>query len=440
MRGNLPVLYKKPGGIFFFLLMLLMVSFLAITQETEADDPFIDVLPDEFASDPLSGELPSEEKPLALPRWFRSNAGGMTLEEIPSRLAALRNEYALVIDHISTAELPELLLPYYHDDYSIEIRVLYKRGKESRRQWLFHDAAGTTRLAAVFNQAPDEIESEPDVELDAILAEVSPDTDGPDEAGEEIAEEIAVEEITRISRGFIELYNEDGYLSEEYVFAEDGGQTVNIFFYRSSILVTVEGWQKMPGAESQKIHTDHYRYNRSAALRSVERIYHAEIAAAPVRIAFPYRVLDAARDDSFMYEQLPPEFEFFGDTYAAEGYRMVFTTGERGRILTQTLLDSEDNPVWIIQNTWSGDRIIAILKTEGNDEWLIEFEFDGKGNRILERNLRNGVLERLVRAEGSREIEELYMDGVAILRAIWENGRKISEERIRNRQSPGNRG
>jgi hypothetical protein len=33
--------------------------------------------------------------------------------------------------------------------------------------------------------------------------------------------------------------------------------------------------------------------------------------------------------------------------------------------------------------------------------------------------------------EGTREIEELYMDGVVVLQAVWEDGRKISETRMR---------
>jgi hypothetical protein len=115
-----------------------------------------------------------------------------------------------------------------------------------------------------------------------------------------------------------------------------------------------------------------------------------------------------------------------------EGYRLVFTTDDRGRLLTQTLLDSADKEVWVIKNIWSGERIIALVKTEGEDQLLTEYEYDSSGKRILERNSRNGVLERLVRADGEgRELEELYMDGAVILTAVWENGRKISEQRAR---------
>jgi hypothetical protein len=40
----------------------------------------------------------------------------------------------------------------------------------------------------------------------------------------------------------------------------------------------------------------------------------------------------------------------------------------------------------------------------------------------------------VIRTSGDREIEELYMDDRVILRAVWEKGRKISEERVRGEQ------
>jgi len=51
---------------------------------------------------------------------------------------------------------------------------------------------------------------------------------------------------------------------------------------------------------------------------------------------------------------------------------------------------------------------------------------------ISEKNLKNGVLERVVLIDGETEIEELYMNNAVVLRAVWEDGRKISETRVRN--------
>jgi hypothetical protein len=62
-----------------------------------------------------------------------------------------------------------------------------------------------------------------------------------------------------------------------------------------------------------------------------------------------------------------------------------------------------------------------------------EYEYDSNSNVILERNFRNGVLERVVRTEGNREIEELYLNNFIVLRAVYEDGRKISETRVSER-------
>jgi YD repeat-containing protein len=96
------------------------------------------------------------------------------------------------------------------------------------------------------------------------------------------------------------------------------------------------------------------------------------------------------------------------------------------------MIDDEDNVIWIIENIWVGDRIVRILKTEGSDEWLTEYEYDGAGNRVVQRDIHNGVLERLIHSEGEKETEELYLNGIVVLRAYWENGRKIHEERVRH--------
>jgi hypothetical protein len=221
------------------------------------------------------------------------------------------------------------------------------------------------------------------------------------------------------------------------MFSEDGTETVVAYTYRGGLLIRAEGRRNKTGepAESAvKTFTDEYRYNRSSSLRLVERLYHEEAEALPVRLTFPNRVLDLAEEAGFSNERLVWNTDFFGDYEVKPGYRMVFTTDERGRMLTQTLLDTGDETVWIIQNTWAGNRLASALKTEGEDRRLIEYEYDSGGERIIERNLHNGVLERLVRAEGGgRDVEELYMNDAVILRAIWEDGRKISEERIRQR-------
>jgi hypothetical protein len=124
---------------------------------------------------------------------------------------------------------------------------------------------------------------------------------------------------------------------------------------------------------------------------------------------------------------------FFGEVFVYENERIVYTTDERSRIISQTLYDSENKIVWVINNTWLNDRIVSTLKKEGGTEYLAEFVYDSGGGRILEKNYKNGILERVVRTEGKTDIEELYINNMVVLRAVWEDGRKISETRVGSR-------
>ena len=346
--------------------------------------------------------------------WFRSNASGMILERSPSRSEALLNPYALFVYRTGPQDLPDLIRPFFNANFLIEVRVLYKDGEEFRRQWIFR-SAGRNRLVAVFA-------SEPEPEACEL-----------DENGSALAETVIH------PNGSIEIYNANGFLTEEHLFHSDGSITKRFFYYAGGVLIRAETWRQTlceEGPVMAKLYTDHFRYNRSRFLRSVERVFHEEqrieIGDGTIRVAFPRHIEDiVAVNAAFIEEaaltQIP---EFFGNITASEGYSAVFSTDERSRVLSQTMVDDDGNIVFTIYNTWVGDRITSMRKLEGGYEFLTEFEFDADGNRIVERNLRNGVLERVVRTQGNREIEEIYLNNVLVLEAIWEYGRKISEVRV----------
>jgi hypothetical protein len=118
---------------------------------------------------------------------------------------------------------------------------------------------------------------------------------------------------------------------------------------------------------------------------------------------------------------------------AGSGEEIVVAVDERGRILTETRRDAEGAVVSETRQTWNGDRLASVVWKSGATERRTEFEYNQNNDRISERNYNNGVLERTVRqdsAEPNREIEELYLNGVPMLRAVWENGVKVSEERL----------
>jgi antitoxin component YwqK of YwqJK toxin-antitoxin module len=92
--------------------------------------------------------------------------------------------------------------------------------------------------------------------------------------------------------------------------------------------------------------------------------------------------------------------------------------------------DGDGAVIGELRNTWSGDRLMSVLWKSETDERLIEYEYDSGNNRIAERNYKQGVLERSVVSKDGKETEEIFMNGKLILRVLWENGRKLSEERV----------
>ena len=472
---------KKFWPIGLVVIFLLFAGILAITQEAEEEYALDDLVLDDmftgFFDEYMEGvELPPAWEPPGPPRWFRSNAGGMTLQEIPSRLAALRNKYALAIDYVPPDEIEPRLLPYYQIEYIVEIRILFEQGVEVRRQWLFRDEAGAARLNAVFKPpaveqlveqlaeqpvepAVERLEEQSDETELVSLTLIDNDSDNideiaemePEELGEiagEIAPEISAEtppgvepppvaaanQEAPVSTGFIEIFNEKSQIIEEHQFFDDDSETLIIYSYNAAILVKAETYQKRESEEYRSAYVDYYRYNRSYSLRYVERQFLDAAASQPIRLTFPGRVLDAAANDNFMSDKLAVASDFLGAFTAGEGYRVIYHTDSKGRILTQTLLNDKDEEVWVIVNTWSGDRIIAMRKVEGEgEEKVTEYEYDDAGDRVVQRDIHNGVLERLVRTKGANETEELYLDGILVLKAYWVDGRKVNEERVRRR-------
>ncbi|MDR0602048.1 MAG: hypothetical protein LBG42_06660 [Treponema sp.] len=342
-------------------------------------------------------------------RWYRSNAAGMRLEEIPSRFAALRNEYALSRASGSPGELPAEVISCLAElpvrtgqafSPVIEIQTLYQKGIEIRRQWTVQ-SGGVTRIAAAFALGGEQAEAE--------TAASGGDASGTPE-------------------GFVEMFDGRGLVFREYQFTP-GKETVVVYSYNGDTPVRAETSEK-EGGTLKPLYTDTYRYRRSGSLRQAERVYHAsgERTRLSFRGGFP------GADDDFIGPQ-GSGYDMPDAVYLKEDYRVVYSTDERGRVLSESFYDEKDELFGVLSNTWSGDRLTSVSwKTAaGDEERLSEFEYDAEGDRIAERNYRRGVLERAVTRSGERDIEELYMNGNVILRAVWEDGRKISEERIQER-------
>ena len=340
------------------------------------------------------------------PRWYRSNASGMALEFVPSRLAAMRNEFCLSLEIIPDGDvqriLPGLLLPHYDTSYRVELRILYEKGEEIRRQWIFRDQRNTGRLVASGN-------------------------DG---------------------LGFIEIRDIEGFIVREFRFEDDGSQWEYRFSYQEKTLLRAEAWFKAPplaagdGEDSDDLQepvfvlvsTDSYRYTRSGFLRAIERFLHE--GAQLSRHHFPRPGPNFASVEGFQVQGIAYSSDFLLDIYIPDAATISYTLDSRGRVLTETWKDDDGEVLGEYRNTWSGDRLHSILWESKDEQRLVEYEYDGDGNRTVERNFRQGILERVVTGRDGREMEEIYMNGRLMLRAFWENGIKISEERIPGQEQP----
>jgi hypothetical protein len=279
--------------------------------------------------------------------------------------------------------------------------------------------------------------------------------------GDEDAEaEDAAEEAAPL--GFIEVYGENGLIAEDRQLLE-GGEELAVYYHYSPVphrnaadpedlelLISADTRRKFfhgeGSEESEDVCTDYYRYTRNLSLRAIERVYRAEASqaasqaaaqAAPAsqaaRIRFPRRSLDSTLEEQFVSPVLAYGTQFLEDIQADVSSRIVYATGERGRILGETRYDQEENVIGELRNEWSGDRISRVIWKAGDDERITEYTYNADEDRIREQNYHNGTLERVVHINGDLEEEELYMNGELILRAYWEGGRKIREERVRRR-------
>ena len=367
--------------------------------------------------------------------WYVSNAGGLALEPAFSRYA-IRGKHALSVGTAEQGDIPEQLQQYYDPSFRIELRCLYEEGVLTRRQWTFRDESETARVTAVFEDN---------------------------------------------NSGFIELYNADKLIAESRQTAADGSAYITYYYYNRSFLVraetrlftprteedapaaeqtqadspvltpppAAEGIEAvpvphapgLPAAEpivteagiEEPVWTDFYRYTRANALRSVERQY----LRAPVEgqetalLRFHKLVLGVVEEDKFIQPASVFSSEFFTDVVINSGDRILYNTDSRGRVLSEVRRDENDKIIGEVINTWSGERLVSVAWKSEDEERLIEYGYDVAGDRIVERNIRNGVLERTVRYEGGQEIEELYLNGEVALRAVWVEGRKVSEEPVR---------
>lgn len=313
--------------------------------------------------------------------WYSSNAAGIAIGTALSEEAAKQNRYSLSIQRMGASSLPPEMQNYYSDQYSIELHTLFENGSEYKRSWQCLDRQQTLRLVGA----------------------VSDTKDG--------------------SIDSIEVYDESGMLITELYFMQGDERRIS-YYYSRHVLIRVE-----TSLNDMPISTDYYRYSRSSSLRYIERLYHNDLDHAS-RLSFIYKggVLDYRFDSSVN----TINSTFLSDVLISglSGGRSLFTNDEQKRIIKEEIYDADGNIRGVLENVWDGNRIKTVFFHAQDDERRTDYEYDEDGNREAELNYRNGVLERTMRRDPNNaglEIEELYYKGDVVLRAIWEQGRKISE-------------
>ncbi|GMO52535.1 MAG: hypothetical protein Ta2G_10530 [Termitinemataceae bacterium] len=181
--------------------------------------------------------------------------------------------------------------------------------------------------------------------------------------------------------------------------------------------------------------TDTYKYTRTASLRSIERVFHVkendpETKNIRQTIRFPRLVPKELQEDETNVSTITADSSFLSDIFRNVPAKSVYKTDAKRRVITETRMDGEGGIIGEINNLWNNDRLSVVTWRGKDEERTVEYRYNKAGDRIGEVNYRNGVLERTVELiEGGKELEKLYINNQVILSAIWENGRKLSEER-----------
>ncbi|MDR2900390.1 MAG: hypothetical protein LBV20_02565 [Treponema sp.] len=321
--------------------------------------------------------------------WYISNSAGMILEKTFSR-AALREPYALNIEVYPQNQIPAEVAAYIDTSirvpelFSAELHTLYENSEVKNRRWILRYAKGNTWIVISVNDAG--------------------------------TEELAI-------TGFAEYYNESGLLAQEDTFL---GTDVlsNRYTYRDEVLQKSEAWQN----SETHLWSDEYHYARSGSLRSIERTFYSAETEDRIRLS-NFAALSLDIQNASIINSLPTiSSDFISDIINVTNKNIERMTDDQGRIISEIHKDEEGNIIGELMNVWSAERLASMSWNAENDARRIEYEYDSNNERIIERNYRNNILERLVRTEEDREVEELYLQGRLSLRAVWKDGQKISEE------------
>jgi hypothetical protein len=423
--------------------------------------------------------------------WYTANGSGMLLEKV-DRVRALRFAYAVSVQNLKPENAPKGLRRFYTTPWRIECRVLYEKARRVRTQWIFKDTGGTTYLIAVISNdgsgfiewhdgngyVVEEQRLAADgsgffisytyretylLKADVYLIEAAVPSGGAQTGAADGAAQNAPKQTAPSNAPASGAANNGAQTALSDASADDAADgTAQTGAVQDALsdappddaeppppqiseaerVRNPEGPMAFPenfiaasGRERGRAWTDNYRYTRDLSLRAIERVYYDPKAAEKAqRVLFPRFVLGSSVDKDFVRPGASLASEFLKDVYDETPASITYLTDDKRRILSETRKDETGEIIGEISYEWDNNRVTSIVWKSKDDERKIEFLYNGKGERISEKDYRNSALERMVTVNGDTEIEELYLENNVALRAVWKDGKKISEERILNRR------
>jgi hypothetical protein len=412
---------------------------------------------------------------------------------------ALHSEYAVQVQDLVPSDVPREISKYYSSPWKIECRILYKNARRTRTQWVFRDTGKITLFVASigedgagflewYNENGTVIEEQRlnadgsglfisytysdmfllKAEAHAVEAVIKPQPKEPvaetetlpaaaptspplpvdvlPADGEEAPAGIDAPVSESESEGEREIELELSFDDIKPPAPVDKTPEEPPVTPQALLVRNPQGAAAIPdfyvavtGREAGPLWTDNYRYTRTNMIRAIERNYTAPAGTRGAeRISFPRFVLNSRNDKEFIAPGNSLSSNFLLDTFAGADRgttQAIYTLDSRQRILSEVRRDEEGNVIGELTNIWKNDRIEQVTWQGKDDERIIRFSYNKGGDRIGEKDYRNGILERTVEGTGGDEVETLYLNDKPLLRAIWKDGKKISEERISNMQT-----
>jgi hypothetical protein len=398
--------------------------------------------------------------------WYISNSAGMALERAMP-LRALREKNALAVHELKPEDVPREIRKYYSEPWRITCSILYEDGKRIKTQWVFRDQAQMALfVAAIGDNGSGFIEWYDDQGF--LVEEQRLDADG---SGYFISYSYKDNTLLKAEAHFVEAVPREASVEEEPLPGElddfvpgimtpsedDELPLIEIDMTEALIIDNPadtaaiseavlpsaaemarnpdgpapipESFVAITGRETGPVWTDIYRYTRSKGLRSIERTFYSP-GIQPEMIRFPRFVEGGTTDINFVSAPIPSFSIFLSDVMNTESSKIDYTFDNKRRIVTETYRGEDDSVIGELKNIWENDHLVSVNWTTPAGERRVAYIYDKAGELEKEENYNNGVIERSVVLDGDREIETLYRDGKEILRAVWLDGRKISEERV----------